>query len=477
MKNKKQKFFRWLLKSVRNFFSRNLLWKLFSLCVAVFLWFIVMNTINPTEVKTFQASVSLENMSSLTEQGYMISNLKDIEDYSVTIRVEATRPALDELSKSENRNNIRARIDLSRIEINENDEFPKTYSMVVAPSLPSNLYTYSYNIYSYYPTVCEIEVDKAVSKTVPIEIRTDGTPASGYLADDPVSDVTEVTVTGPQHIIDTADKVVAVIDITGEKQDVNENCELIVYDENDTELEGFIIEPESVNVSVNIRKNHTVKIDEPRTVGSLPDYLELVSVDWSPKSIDVISEDENAVESVSLPVIDLTQISGSETRVINISDVLENSGLEAESGQENITVTINVKLKSGEKYTIPAEAISITGLGAGLEAEVTDDVTVEIGGVDNVNVLSLMPSVDLSGLGEGTHSVTVTLSLPVGSVMSGTVSAEVNITRNEDEITATETETESTTVTTESTTVITESEITTETVAEHNANNERRKRS
>lgn len=459
MKNNRHSVSHHLLRSIKNFFSEEPLWKLFSLAAAVFMWFIVMNIINPTEIKTFQASIALENMSSLTEQGYMVSNLEEIEKYSISVKVEATRPALDELSESENKNNIKARIDLSKIEINESDEFPKKYSLVVAPSLPSNLYIYNYDISSYYPTVCEVEIDRATSKTVPVEIRTYGTPASGYTADEPVSDIKEVVVTGPQHKIFNANKAVATVDVTGQKQDINENCDLKVYDEDDTALEGFIVDPESINVSVEIRKNHTVEIEEPRTVGNLPDYLELLSVEWSPKSINVTSGDENALESINLPVIDLTEIHETTTRVINISDILENAGLEADSSQKNVTVTINVGLKSAERYTIPAETIRITGLGAGLEADITDDVTVEIGGVENLNVSSLVPRVDLSGLNEGEHTVALNLTLPAGAVMSGEVNVPVNITRVENNSIVTETETaETTTVETESTTVTTESE-------------------
>ena len=463
MKNNRHSVSRHLLRSIKNFFSEEPLWKLFSLAAAVFMWFIVMNIINPTEVKTFQANVALENMSSLTEQGYMVSNLEEIEKYSVSVKVEATRPALDELSESENRNNIRARIDLSKIEINENDEFPKRYSLVVTPSLPSNLYIYNYDISSYYPTVCEVEIDRAASKTVPAEIRTYGTPASGYTAAEPVSNIKEAVVTGPQHKIFSASKVVATVDVTGEKQDINESCTLKVYDEDDTALEGFIVDPGSINVSVEIRKNHTVEIEEPRTVGNLPDYLELLSVEWSPKSINVTSGDENALESINLPVIDLTEIRETTTRIINISDILENAGLEAESSQKNVTVKINVGLKSAERYTIPAETIRITGLGAGLEAEITDDVTVEIGGVEKLNVSSLAPRADLSGLNEGEHSVTLDLALPSGAVMSGEVSVPASITRVENNSVVTETETEETTTEeTESITVATESESTAE---------------
>ena len=427
MKNSEHSHSYSLLTSVKNFFSKEPLWKLFSLAAAVFMWFIVMNIINPTEVKTFQANISLENMSSITDMGYMISNIEEIEDYSVSVKVEATRPALDELSKSENRENIKARLDLSKIEIQENDEFPKKYTVALTPSIPSNLYIYNFDISNYYPTVCQVEIDRAATKTVPVEITTYGSPDSGYTAETPVSGVDEVVVTGPQHNIFNAAKAVATVDITGQNADITQNCELTVCDEDGNALEGFAVEPESINVRTAIRKNHTVDINEPRTTGSLPDYLELVSIDWTPKTIDVTSDNEKAVESITLPPVDLSDIRETTITSVDISGILENAGLETEASNRKVNVTVNVKLKSGGKYVIPAENIKITGLGQGLEAEVTNDVTIEVGGVDNINVNSLMPQVNVTGLGEGKHSVSLGLNLPEGAVMDKEPTADVNI--------------------------------------------------
>ena len=55
-----------------------------------------------------------------------------------------------------------------------------------------------------------------------------------------------------------------------QKETVNKNCKMTVYDTNDTALKGFIIEPESINVSVVIKKNNVIKIEEPVTTGNLP---------------------------------------------------------------------------------------------------------------------------------------------------------------------------------------------------------------
>ncbi len=429
--NNKQNASNHLLENIKNFFSQEPLWKLFSLLVAIFMWMIVMNIINPTETKTFQASVTLENMSSLIDKGYVISNPDTIEKYTFSVKVEGTRPALDELNKSENKSNIKGKIDLSKVEVNDSDEFPKSYTVYVTPSLPSTIYSNDYNIVSYYPISCEVEIDKLSTKEVPVEINTYGEPASGYLAANLQSEVEKVTLKGPASKIAAVEKASATVDISGAKDDITSVCELSAYDEENAVVEGFTIEPESISVFVDIRKSYTVKINEPRTVGSLPEYLELLSVEWSPKSISVTSDSETAPANIDLPALDLTEIRGSTTKVIDISDILESAELEASSGQKKVTVTVNVGLTEGKEYTITSNMVSVTGLADGYEASLSDKVTVEIGGNANINASSLAPSVDLSGLTEGKYEVPLSLNVPSDAVVNGDVTINVTITKKE----------------------------------------------
>ncbi len=419
-----------LLRGIKNFVSQDPMWKLFSIIVAVVLWFVVMNTINPTEIKTFTAAISLENIDELHEKGFVVSNLKSFKDLTVSVKVEGTRPALDELSKTENKSNIRAKIDLSKLDINSGDTFPKTYQAVIVPSVPGSTYMYSYDIANYYPTVADIVIDKAGSKTVPVELKTYGSPASGYVASKVSSDVSEVTVTGPESEIAKVEKAVATIDITNETSLVQKDCTMSVYDEDDTLLENFVVSPSNIPVSVEIKKSSTLKINEPATKGALPEHLELLSIDWSPKSINVISDNKNVPESISLPPVDLSQINRETTITSDISNILERINVEAEDNVKSVKITIKVGVKSAKEYIIPSSIIGITGLAHTLNASISDNVKIEVGGVDSLDVYSLSPSIDLTGLEEGKHTVPLKLNLPETAALKEEVEVSVEITKN-----------------------------------------------
>lgn len=430
MKKNNTNFSHHLFKIIKNSISHEFLWKIFSLILAIFMWFIVMNMINPTEIKNFTAPVTFENMDILNENGFVVSNLTDFDDLSISIKVEGTRPALDELSKTENKNNIKAKIDLSKIEINSGDSFPRTYSMIIVPTLPSSSYMYNYDIASYYPTVSEITIDEAGTKSVPVELKTYGSPLSGYVAGKALSDVKEVTVTGPKSEISKVEKVVATIDITNEKGTVLKNCSMKVYDDSDTPLDNFIVTPENIPVSVEIKKSSTIKIDKPRTTGELPDHLELLSLDWSPKSIDVTSNDDNVPESITLPPINLTDINKETTTVIDISDILARAKLENENNGNKVTVTIKVGVKSAEEYVIPSNMIKIEGLAPNLNVSMPDNISVEIGGITNIDIAALAPTINLSGLEEGKHNVPLKLTLPENAALKDEVTINIEINKN-----------------------------------------------
>ena len=414
-----------LFNYIKNFFAKDTLWKLFSLVVAIIMWLVVMNIINPTEVKTFNAKVGLENMDYITKKGFVISNIDTLESMNISFKIEATRPALDELSKSENKNNIKAKVDLSKLDIKEDDVFPKNYSVVISPSLPTGVYAHNYDIATYYPTICQVEIDKVGEKTVPVEVKTYGEVADGYNLDAVESKVKEVVVSGPKSKINEVDCVVAVVDITGAKKSLSRECELFVVDGKGNKLNNFNVDYNSLNVNVIIKKEVSVNIDEPNLVGMLPEHLEFVSMDWTPKVIEGASLSENSLKSISIPAIDLSQISKNTTVDVDISDILEKAGLDSKS--RHIKVDIKVKLKSAKRVDISKNDILISGLSPELEAVINEDTFVEIGGIDNVDIVTLSPLIDLTGYKSGVYDVKLKVNLPNNAILINDIYVNVTI--------------------------------------------------
>ena len=71
--------------NLKKFMSDDIMLKIVSLIIAVFLWFIVMNTINPTEVRNYPASIVFEMTSVLKEQGLTMVNEEILKIQKLTL--------------------------------------------------------------------------------------------------------------------------------------------------------------------------------------------------------------------------------------------------------------------------------------------------------------------------------------------------------------------------------------------------------
>ncbi len=414
----------------KKIWSDDIMLKLVSLVIAVFLWFIVMNTINPTEVRNYPASIVFENASALKEQGLTMVNQDDFKDTKINLRVEATRPALDELSKSNYKNSITAQVDLSKIEFSDDQTYPAKIQVPVKPSLPSTLYTYTYDVSSYYPTYIEVQIDRIDSIKRTLRVSTTGSLANGYTADNPVCDVTSVTVTGPASQISDVAVVRAEVDLNDSVGTVVRDVVVKAYDAGGNELTNFTSDPSTVTVTVPVSKQGTVTINQPKTTGVLPSHLEISSIDWEPKSVSVAgtSEEVNSVSSIDLPTIDLSKITGNTTLTFDISKNIADAGLQLKnSSSSSVTVNIKTGVTQAKKIQIKNTDINIVGLKEDYVVKLPDSVTAEIGGPDNITAQSLKPSLDLTGLSEGTHNVELNLSLPNYATLKSPVTVNVTI--------------------------------------------------
>ena len=72
-------------------------WKVFSLVLAIGLWFIVINIKNPEESMTFTIPVEIQNLNVIEANNLIIANFDEIEDKHITLNIHGTRLTLDSL--------------------------------------------------------------------------------------------------------------------------------------------------------------------------------------------------------------------------------------------------------------------------------------------------------------------------------------------------------------------------------------------
>lgn len=273
--------------------------------------------------------------------------------------------------------------------------------------------------YKLDPSTATVVVHEKISESRSIakEILNENKLDSKYNITNVTFSRDDVYVKGAQYKVDQVAVVKALLDV---KKIVNpttgtttlKDIPLVAYDDNGNKLDVELV-PSKIDAKVEIDSPSkvvpiTVIPDGKVVFGKSIDKIEL-----STKEVTIYGEKDALAKINSLPVkVDVEGIEKTTSYDLNLS---KPSGVKTLSVQ-----TVNVKLTLGDTKEKKIESVKIStkNLGEGLKAEAatkTDSfITVIIKGTEN-NIKSITKdnisaSVDLEGLGVGTHSVKVSVT-------------------------------------------------------------------
>lgn len=433
----------WLKKLILH----NTGWKILSLLIAIFLWFLVMNLLNPTEVKTYNVGLTLLNKDKLESNDFVILNEEELSHQKVEIKVKGSRTALDALNKKENRENIKANVDLSQFELLYAKDVEEVVKVGVTPSLPSNLYSYTYQIVSYSPPFIEIKLDNVSEHVMPITIETIGNAASGYISSLPEVNPSEISVIGAESELAKIDSVKVILDLANSTKNIEKSLTPAILDKDGNKLSKLKLSQENVMVTVSINKQGQVIINNPEIAGSPADGFFIESVDYEPKFIEVLGDESgfSKLPEIELPEINVEGIAENKNVVFDIRPYLKGTGLYLKDSSKNeIYVTVKLGKESSRVIKIPSSNISVTSLSNDLQVSL-EDTQLNISGDENLittlDESTIKVSVDLSGLGVGSHTIEATAELPDGIKANDKCYVTVDITKDNEEASAEQTTT------------------------------------
>ncbi len=172
--------------------SRNWMWKLFSLVLAVCLWggLITQDGSLPRDKVIDNVRITLTNSATLRSNGFIV--VSGLEDLS-PVRIRASVPQRNYTSASAG--NYVARLDLAQIQATGE----QTLQVTAAASNASQYGTVE-EIFNGSVTLVVDEYSEQAS--VPVEIRLDGEVPAGYYAGALSSSVDSVDISGPRSVVD-----------------------------------------------------------------------------------------------------------------------------------------------------------------------------------------------------------------------------------------------------------------------------------
>ena len=320
-----------MINKIKRSLTANIGLKAAACVLSFFLWLVIVNVDDPNTTKTFTASVNVVNEETLLEQGkyYTVPD----GNYTISFRVTAKRSIIEKLSNSD----FTATADMNYLDVNQSR---------VPIEITANTYASSITLSAkaYYLTV---EVGDIQSNTFVIQGNTKGKPASGCTVKSVQVTPNVISVSGPDSIVSTIEKVKAVADVTGFNGDISETVVPTFYDAagNEIDTTQLNLSVASVTVSVDMASTKTVPL-VVETTGSVANGYEVKSITYNPNSISIMGEstDTAGVNNIIIPVgvVDISNLSETAEFVVDITAYLPNGVSLIDADQTQITITVNI---------------------------------------------------------------------------------------------------------------------------------------
>lgn len=391
-----------------------------SIACAFALWLYVITAVSPGSTDTYyNIPIVWEGESVLNERGLMVTA---VSSNTVNLRLSGNRSDLSKV----NSGNITIKADLSKI-YEPGTQIPLTYT---SPTFPGDVASNAFVIESKEPDSIYITVVKRVTKSVPVEVVWVGTTAEGFMIDreNKTLDYPEVTVTGPESVVNTIAKATITVDLDGRRESISESYNYTLCDEQGEPVDAKLIttDVEQVRLDVTIRAVKDLRLTYTLNSGGGAN-AENTTVTLSAETIRVSGSEaalENLGDTLSIGSINLADITRDTTLTFGVALP---EGITNLTGVNEVTAEVTFHgLATKEMTVAQIEAVNVP---EGLEVElITEKLTVTLRGpteqISKVTPEDVTAIADFTGAEVGTSTFKTSLRLAEGFENLGTLKTE-----------------------------------------------------
>ena len=401
-------------------FAKNLRTFLLALALGVSVWVSAVSAADPDEVSAFPDPIPLEVVGqdpSLIRTNEIPSNVE------VTLR--APHSVWEVLTAQEN--SIRALVDLTGLSAGEH-----TLNVQIMVS------ERPYQIVVANPTTVTVQLESIATRTFPLVLSLTGQPAAGYQAGDATKGVAEVTISGPESIVEQAARARVVVNQDGVRESIDESLPIQVIDAQNNILDGLTINPESVTVNVPISQQGGFRDVAVKVIvqGQQAAGYRIEKISVFPPVVTVFADNPELVNELpgvvdTLP-LDLQDRNEDISTRLSL-DLPENVTL---VGSQTVQVQVSIS-PIQTSVTLPNLPIDVIGLSEGLSAQpFPQAVDVIISGpvpvLDALASQDITVSVDVTGLTVGVYQLEPKVdplveNVSIESILPGTVEVVIAV--------------------------------------------------
>ena len=307
--------------------------RIVAVFAAILVWFILSITQYPTITRTINdipVSLSLEDTIA-KEKGLSALNFKDT---TVNVEIKGMNYEIGTYTASD----LVATLDVSKV--------TKEGQYNLEIDVRSVHSTDDCTIVSVTPSTISVTFDRMTEKKLPVQADAPGiTAADGFSLKDATVTPNEITVKGPENVLEKATKAVAKINKTSKiSEDTSIKAdEIVLYDaENNVIKDSSVTFDENQNFTANfvVYKRKTLKLNV--VIQNVPENFDVSSlpVTYSQTEINVLTPklDDKDTETVTVGSIPLSQIKLGKSITC---DIPLSAGEINQSGESKVEVTFD----------------------------------------------------------------------------------------------------------------------------------------
>lgn len=394
--------------------------KCISLIIAFVIWIVVANIDDYKTTKQISGiEIEFINGSAITEKNKVY---EVPEGTAVDIVVKGKRSIVENLTNED----FKAVADLSKMSV--------TNAVTVEVSAVSSYIGKDLTITSTDNAVV-VAVENKLETQFPITVKTTSDVAEGYAIQSKTATPNLITVEGAESVVNNIKEVVVTVDVKGANHNLTAIAQPIFIDGNGEEIDSskFEYDVKEVEVLVEVMKTKELAVKVSQQ-GEPREGYAIASLDYQPTSIVVVgaSSDLAKVDELLIDDINVANCYKDMELTVNIVDYLPDGITLVDSNPEIAIKIVIEKIEEKELYLEPSD-INIVGKQDGYTYTFKGPIrySLSVRGLkdklENLEITNMIPSIDVTGYGLGTHTFEVTLRDLTGVEVLDTLSVELEI--------------------------------------------------
>jgi YbbR domain-containing protein len=383
-----------------------------SVVLAFGIWVVVTQADNPSRSRVVAPVITVEPI-------HVPGSVAVVEPIpSVQVRVTVPDSVFDSLTAAD----FRATVDLENLSVGDYER-----PVVVTSDNRGGL-----RVDEVLPEKIKISLAPLKTKEVPVAISVQGNPASGYTMGPPVTDDTNVLVSGPVSQVDEITQVTATFSVDAMTDDVDQSVHLEPRKANGELVTGVKLTPEITGLRIDIKQqtfSRSVAVS-PQITGAPAAGYNVVSVTVNPPTVTISGTQAliNTTTTIPTKSIDLDDATADVVKGVSLDLP---PGAEVTGGPPSVTVTVKIAPAEGNfTFAVPITAVN---LGANFTINgALPTVTVTLFGplplLQALGPADISATVDLSGDDPGAHRKQVKLTPPGGASIRSVNPSEITVT-------------------------------------------------